>query len=369
MTDQVHAIILWGIRHALWQTLSEAQKSTVWGFGPVSPRGGGSNRANCFILVDPDNEPSIPNRVPVQVGTDTWTIFLNKKRRGRYKIFGPKFPISRRDLLKSSLAAGFITASGFRSRSAAADLTWDTPPAPPGPLMGGDAIFNTKYRDANPTDVYWGTVAFVSDTAKVKEPGTASEILVNNACISSAHVHYHKDGGNIETYYHGSGITFDAKLPGWPDDWPITTPTGRWADLAWAKADTTVAVRRNEIRGLGVLQGVEAPALGDIVAKYGATTGLTVARDIGLVWRRLPDVSGQFFLVRAVSNQFSRPGDSGAAVVYAGQTPGTGASKRRKLAGFVLGGTTADDEQWYLPASPLGNPVDPDLSTVEVSLS
>jgi hypothetical protein len=113
------------------------------------------------------------------------------------------------------------------------------------------------------------------------------------------------------------------------------------------------------------LQGVEVPALGDVVAKYGASTGLTVARDIGMVWRRLPDETGEFQLIRAVSNQFSRPGDSGAAVVHAG----FGTSKWRKLAGFVLAGSATDNEQYYLPVLPFGT-VSPfaALSAAEVEL-
>jgi hypothetical protein len=84
-----------------------------------------------------------------------------------------------------------------------------------------------------------------------------------------------------------------------------------------------------------------------------------------MVWRRLPDETGDFQLVRAVANQFSRQGDSGAAVVHIGlRSP-----HRRKLAGFVLAGSTADNEQYYLPAMSFGETLQfPDLNAVEIEL-
>ena len=381
LTDLDHANILSGVRTALGYPSSIP--AGIWGFGPVYPHapGGGDNAlkfADCYILVDKDNEPNLPNFVSFTDNGQNWKIFLTGRKKPRYRMSGSELRNLQQDQVTGFAAAGQVEAVGTVAATSATAMISALPAVntAPSPLFGGDAIFNSTYLSGNPGGTFWGTIAFIGGPdAKIKQPATSTqtypEIAVGNACVSCAHVMHHRDGGDIRTHAYNSGLSFDGALDGWPSNAPFSWPhhPAPWPDLANAKADASVKSFKNRIRALGELTGVAEPERGDVLAKYGATTGLSVARDIGLVWRRLPDSDGDFFLVRAVSNQFSRPGDSGAAVVYAGhKNPG----KYRKLAGFVLAGTTEDDEQYYLPALPMRPagtlPAIPDISAVEVSL-
>lgn len=390
MTDSEHYEILQAVK-AHFATSSDLNE--IWGFGPVTPpQGNAPRKANCVVLHNPVVDPSIPKKISTVIKGESWSITLNKRRRQKFKLkfHGPSPKVTRRKMLKASATAGLAGAAAPFSTALASDAATQTttlqtttlnvpdpsatvficppPAAPPGDLIGGDAIFNWQNLDTTrPTGVYWGTIAYVaSNEGRIKFPGDLTSVPTPNAAISCAHVLTHKDGtGNLRTYRHSSGISFLAKLPGWSADWPPTTPAVKWPDLAAANVGSVVQAKQKEVRGLGELVGVEAPSLGDVLAKYGASTGLTVARDIGMVWRRLPDETGGFQLIRAVSNQFSAPGDSGAAVVHIG----LGAPNSRKLAGFVLAGADDDNEQYYLPALSFGEPLSfADLNAVEVDL-
>ncbi len=381
LTDLDHANILSGVRNALGYPSNI--HTGIWGFGPVYPHsagggGGGVKFADCYILVDKDNEPNLPNFVSFTSAGQNWKIYLTGRKKPRYRMSGSELRNLQPAQTTGFAAVGQVETAGTVNATSATAATAAFPsvnPAP-SPLFGGDAIFNSTYWSANPGGTYWGTIAFVGGpNAKIRHPATATQIFpewsVSNACVSCAHVMHHRDGGDIRTYAYGSGLSFDGALDGWPSNAPFLWPQdpAPWPDIAKAIVGASVKSFQNRIRALGDLTGVSEPERGDVLAKYGATTGLSVARDIGLVWRRLPDSDGDFFLVRAVSNQFSRPGDSGAAVVYAGhKNPG----KYRKLAGFVLAGTTEDDEQYYLPALPMRPagtlPAIPDISAVEVAL-
>lgn len=96
-----------------------------------------------------------------------------------------------------------------------------------------------------------------------------------------------------------------------------------WMDAAVAALDAGAPVSP-EILGIGPLRGAAAPSLNLLVRKAGRTTGLTegIVRDLrldvfnisydqGLV--RMDDVMG----IEAVGGMFSRPGDSGSAIVDA----------------------------------------------------
>ena len=375
--DEKDAIILAAVRQAVEDDLDPAEELSVWGYGPVDLS---KTNPECYVLVDLLNAPPLPNKVDVTIDGSTVKVKINRLKKKKFKIHGAQTRLTRRSVLASSIAvgcAGLLNITVGVGDGYAADLlpdilyTVDIPSAPAGPQMGGDAIFNTTYRDGNPAGVYWGTIAFVTGgNAQVKERGGNAQ-QVANSCLSSAHVLHHKDGGTIETYHYTSGLETPTTLGSWPIDSPnpATSPL-KWADLAASSVQSGVSVRPNEVRGLGVIEGVAAAEPGDVVGKYGASTGLTVARDIGLVWRRLPTELGErFYLIRAVSGQFAGAGDFGAAVIHIGLTGGVIGPKYRKLAGFVLGGTSEDDEQWYLPAVLMGEPSTVlELEAIEVGL-
>jgi hypothetical protein len=361
--DELHGKILAGVRAQI------PVQSFIWGYGPVSDVRLAPRKAKCVVLLD-DTVTMTFADIPIVVDGQNWTIEINEKKKKQYKLHGPG--ISRRDLIAGGLAASAVAAAG-QNPALSADVVFNAITDPPQPLtgtlMGGDAIFNTKYREASPNGDYWGTIAYVSSaTGKISSPN-ASSVAAPKSCVSCAHVLFHHDGSSIETTKHSSGFSSPVTLPGWPANWPTVAPTGAtWPDLAAAAVtDASIAVSEKEVRGLGELQGVDVPVYQDVVAKFGVTTGLTVARDNGVVWRRLPDQTGAFFMIRSLAQQFSRPGDSGAAVVFAGSTNPT---KYHKLAGFVLAGSTADDEQFYLPARPVGGPapVPPELTVVDIEL-
>lgn len=402
LTEGQHQQILSAVKAYFEDTnnLPVADLPRIWGFGPVDDAKINAKQADCVVLHDPQFFPPIPpsGKIDVTVDGDQWKINLDRRGRKRFKLkfYGPDQKVTRRTVLKASASAGLAGAMAPQSAALASDTATQTlitstitqaianvvpdpnnttlicPPnaSPIGPLMGGDAIYNWQNLDINrPRNVYWGTVAFVGDTGgKIKFPGDATEISTAGKAISCAHVLYHQTATtNIRSYRHATGITFDQTLPDWPVDWPSTLPSGKWPDMAVANLDSTVDHKKNEVRALGALAGVKTPKAGDIVTKYGATTGLTVARDIGMVWRRLPDEKGEFMLIRAVSNQFSRPGDSGSAVVHYGG--GFGSTDYRKLAGFILAGSIDDNEQYYLPVVEWGvNPVPADLNAIQVTL-
>lgn len=399
LTESQHAQILAGIKnyYETTTTLSDLDISKIWGFGPVIEARIAPKQATCVVLHDPTiNLPTPTNgKIDVPVDSHDWSITLNGRGRKRFKLkfHGPDPKVTRRALLKTSATA--VTAGVLAPHSIAlasdgalqntttsqtlaslvpdpANSTLICPPnsSPIGPLLGGDAIYNWQNMDLNrPHDVYWGTVAFVGGTnGKIKFRGDTTEVETTGKAISCAHVLYHQtSNSNIRSYRHSSGISYDQSFSDWPTNWPSASPVGKWPDISTATLDSSVVHRANEVRALGQLTGVKAPKAGDIVTKYGAMTGLTVARDIGLVWRRLPDETGEFMLVRAVSNQFSRPGDSGAAVVHYGN--GVGSDNYRKLAGFILAGAIDDNEQYYLPAVEFsGTPFPNELNAVHVML-
>ncbi|MGQ0570004.1 MAG: trypsin-like peptidase domain-containing protein [Armatimonadota bacterium] len=94
-----------------------------------------------------------------------------------------------------------------------------------------------------------------------------------------------------------------------------------WIDAAIAKFDKAAGADRRILK-IGVPTGADAPSLNLLVRKSGRTTGLTegiiravrfdvvnVQYDLGMV--RLDDV----IVIRGVDGSFSRPGDSGSAIV------------------------------------------------------
>ncbi|MFO0993358.1 MAG: hypothetical protein U1E67_15665 [Hyphomicrobiales bacterium] len=344
--DQIHSAVLGAVK-----TQFEFQGVPgVRGYGPVvddtSP-----NKKECPVLLEnisvpfpaqvilpnPDGGPNIRIKIVAQLAP-----------AGYRSLFSGR-GLTRRAAIGSGLAA---LASFYALRpAAAADLTLAPPDAFPGPLMGGDAVFNDSNFD--PNEIYWGTVGLIASSVTFQlSDGT----LVNgtNVCISCDHV-LRGSGSVISTVNFPQGMRFK-----WAH--PDLGVGGKWVDIAMA--DSTATATPRELRGLGKINAVAEPKLGDILLKYGSTTGLTAGMDTGLLYRPFPDInSPNLFMVRSVgtkTGRFSFFGDSGSAVVE---------QRTRNLVGFVVGGTP-EGENYYIPALPLnGTPVDPNLSTVKMQLN
>jgi len=212
-------------------------------------------------------------------------------------------------------------------------------PAPrifPGRLRGGDYCQNTAWCG-------YGTISFFSS---VRIDGRQFD----HACVSCAHVLQHPQNTDVEAGPFGVCMTVEWASP-LPD-------AGKWTDVAVAKPYNRIADEL-VVRGLGKIQGMRQPAAGDIVLKYGATTGLTAGLDFGLVWRAIDHTAPTtLYLVRTVWGNFSAVGDSGAAVL----------DQSRNLLGLVVGGIPGlRGEQWYLPVLPEGEaPPDSELSALRL---
>lgn len=345
--DQDHSDILRCVKSHV--TRDPANEAKVLGIGPVTGRHNGF----CKVIAregEPLNVGRVVrcelrggDRIQVNLDIEHWDIY--------FQLFGPT---DRRSFLKMGLA-GSMAAISLKSSPTlrAADLTLDLPRPLSAELMGGDAIFNHGYRADRPGEVYWGTLGFVASQVTVEnQDGTRSSL--SNAAISAAHVIHHDRDDRLGTYvYPASGIT-----EVWTHaDW-IASPRLRWRDLALASIPGPVAVRPNRLRGFGTVRGTRTPDLGQSLVKFGSTTNISRGRELGLVWRRLPDGRGSFYLVRSVSSdRFAARGDSGAAVV----------SLDLELAGLVIGAPRDPNrkEAWYMPVLPLGtSPPDAELSYV-----
>jgi hypothetical protein len=118
-------------------------------------------------------------------------------------------------------------------------------------------------------------------------------------------------------------------------------PSGSFTtDVAAGVIKANTDVKHLEVRGLGQIKGARQPSNGIRVSKYGAATGLTSGKDLGIIDR---DINGQVFKVRLVSGLFSDEGDSGAAVL----------DSDRFFVGMLFAGKSGvPDENYYMHALP-----------------
>ncbi|HUE45979.1 MAG TPA: hypothetical protein VMO81_06990 [Aestuariivirgaceae bacterium] len=345
--DEDHSDILRCVKSHV--TSDPRNEPIVLGIGPVT----GRNNGRCAVIVkDPGRLTGVSSnvrcrlrdgrRIQVQLDIEHWAVY--------FQLFGPT---DRRSFMKMGLAGSLAAISLKASPTPrAADLSLDLPRPPSAELMGGDGIFNHGHRGS--TGVYWGTIAFVASQVEVdNNDGTTFSLA--NAAISAAHVIDHGTIDRLGTYvYPDSGITRVWTHPDW-------VSKSRWRDLALASIPANVAVRPERLRGFGMVRGTRVPDLGQNLVKFGATTEVTKGRELGLIWRRVPE-SGPLYLIRAISGRFAARGDSGAAVV----------NLDLKLAGLVVGAPTDPrrKETWYMPVLPLGaTPPDPELSYVRMEFS
>ncbi|NJM29256.1 MAG: hypothetical protein HC855_03255 [Rhizobiales bacterium] len=208
-----------------------------------------------------------------------------------------------------------------------------------GPLRGGDPIWDLT--GARPTGlVDYGTVAFVADGTRNL---TVEGRCIANQAVTCSHVL------NIPDLTRTDSTTNFPKCASltWDTD-PFAAPNGQtWIDLAGAALDAGVPTAPYEVRGLGEITGVKQPSAGIRVSKYGAASGLTSGKDLGICYALLhetSDGSKYWGWVRAVSGYFQTVGDSGAAIL----------DEDRNLVGLVVAGTSEKDENYYIQAVPDG---------------
>jgi len=342
--DQIHAVVLAAVK-----TQFEFESvSGIRGYGPVvdnNPR-----RKDCLVLLENTAVPH-PTRITIphpDGGALRIDIVPQLAPAGFRSLFsGPG--LTRRAAIGGGIAAlaGLcITPSAY-----AADLMLAPPPAFPGPLMGGDAAFNDSNYD--PNEIYWGTAGLIASSVTVQLPDGSTRVF-SNVCISCDHV-LRGTGSVISTVNYPQSMRFAWAHPG-------IGVGGKWVDIAMA--DSTATATPRELRGIGKVRDVGEPKLGDILLKYGSTTGLTAGIDTGLLYRPFPDInSPNLYMVRSVGSKtgrFSYFGDSGSAIIE---------RQSRNLVGFVVGGTP-EGENYYIPALPLnGTPVDTNLSTIKMQLN
>lgn len=347
--DERHSDILGCVKSHILNEPSNEPK--LLGVGPVV----GRNNRRCKVIVRLNQTLTNVDQVVSCVLRDGGTVQVRveiENWNNYFRIFGPT---DRRSFLRMGLA-GSLAAMSLKASPplTAADLTVDLPKAPSAELMGGDAIFNHGYRAEDPTKVYWGTLAFVASRVTV-ENHDGTTYSLTNAGISAAHVIHHPTDDRLGTYaYPASGITEVWTHADWISG-------SRWRDLALASIPGNVAVRPYRLRGFGTVRGTRTPDLGQTLVKFGSTTEISRGRELGLVWRRLPDGNGPFYLLRGISpGRFAARGDSGAAVV----------NLDLELAGLVVGGPKDRQESWYMPVLPFGtSPPDGELSYVRMELS
>ncbi len=288
--DSRDADILESVKSAL-----EAQGvKGVRGIGPVNEEG-----THCVVLLEDKKNTELNNVVEVRLSND--------------------------DRLKIALVVGQDKGS--------AQLYMGFSPPPwqySGRLMGGDPIWN---EDAG----QWGTITFaVSATSNI----TLEGIACANQSISCNHVLNVGAGSDVST----TNFPNTMKLA-WHTNPP--SPAGHWVDIGGAEFIVDVPFSHMKLHGLGKITGVKQPQTGIRVSKYGAVSGLTSGRDLGMALRIIDykNHPKDFFLIRIVSGYFGTVGDSGSAVVDAD----------RNLVGILVAGNPGHrDETYYIQAVPRG---------------
>jgi len=346
--DQIHSAVLGAVK-----TQFEFEGVTgLRGYGPVTDDADPLKK-KCLVLLENTSVahptqvimPNPDGGAAIRISIDTRTA-----PAGFRSLFSGS-GLTRRAAIGTGLAA-LAGLYALRPKAASsADIMLAPPDAFPGPLMGGDAVYNDSNYD--PNEVYWGTVGLIAASVTFQ---LTDGSLVNapNVCISCDHV-LRGAGSVISTVGYPQKLRFR-----WSH--PDIGVGGKWVDIA--TADNMADATPRELRGLGKIKDVAEPKLNDIILKYGSTTGLTAGIDTGLVYRPFPDInSPNLYLVRSVGSntgRFSYFGDSGSAIVE---------HETRNLVGFVVGGTP-EGENYYIPTLPLnGTAVDPNLSTVKMQLN
>jgi hypothetical protein len=210
-------------------------------------------------------------------------------------------------------------------------------PVPPrGKITGGDAIWNPNGG--------WGTMAFATPTLTFIDHQDAKHV-VNNAVVSCNHILAMLDFALPNDQL----VTFRKQTDLWLEYyWPVLDNNLPPVDIAVGQSSDLAAFAENEVRGLGDIRGVAAPADRQRVFKCGAATSITTARDDGVGAIQISYYNGRTVILRKTTPDFADVGDSGSAVLNA----------NRELVGFVVAGrqTAAGIVTYYLPTAPLGAP-------------
>jgi len=222
-------------------------------------------------------------------------------------------------------------------------------PVPPrGKITGGDAIWNPNGG--------WGTMAFATPKLTFVDHQEAKHV-VNNAVVSCNHILAMLDLAQPNDQI----VTFRKQTDLWLDYyWPVLDNNYVPVDVAVGQSSDLTAFAENEVRGLGKIRGVAAPADRERVFKCGAATSITTAKDDGVGAILIPYYNNRTVILRKTTPDFADVGDSGSAVLNA----------NRELVGFVVAGrqTATGIVTYYLPAAPLGASPSPDPA-LRLSLS
>lgn len=290
---------------ALKERLQELQVYGVTGIGPLEEDG-----AVCVVLVADPAKLELPETIDVQLSD-------RSVQKVELKIVHDTVPA---ELFYSS--PQFVRPLQYN-----------------GPMMGGDPIWNNWGG-------WWGTITFAAGSSAIKIEGNPCA----GQAVSCNHV-LHVPGKDLISTpnYH------DSMTRAWNN-----VPTGpRWVDVAGANVHPVSPTSPLEVRGLGRIKSAVQPQPGIRLSKYGATTGLTSGRDLGLAWRAVDDTRPMdIYLLRLASGYFAAKGDSGAPVV----------DESNNLVGMVVSGKPGvPDEVYYIQALPHGETLaDPLISAFEI---
>ena len=226
------------------------------------------------------------------------------------------------------------------------------PDTPTGPLRGGDAIWpsNTLYDDVSGTPCTWGTIAFVARHIRIRDGAIVRQF--ENACVSCSHILSRSESATVNEPVSTLEYPNQLSLEWWR---PIKQQA-HLIDVAVASFPSSIPANYREVRGLGLISGVRQPFDGVSLVKFGARTGLSRGRDLGVAQVTF-DYTQRAHFIRVVSAGFSLIHDSGSAVLDAD----------RNLVGLLVGGDGT--YTYYIPAAQMHeNSIDPNLVPLKIGI-
>jgi len=171
--------------------------------------------------------------------------------------------------------------------------------------MGGD-----ECRNANEMN-YYGTITMYCGSIQLQTSGAHSmNCTTAPALVSNNHVIARSDAGHAGDVIWTQTLPTVAKLH-------CVVPL-KWntsSDIAAATLTNPASVQRWAVRGIGPLNKLRRPNIGEAIRKHGARTGLTSGKVTG---KANIKVDGRMYNgVFVTSRGMGCPGDSGSAVVAA----------------------------------------------------
>lgn len=169
--------------------------------------------------------------------------------------------------------------------------------------MGGDWCKNVNSKG-------WGTISFYTKTVSVEgEGGCIKKCTSAPGMVSNNHVIGRngaaKPGEVIRTEFHASVAKLNCIMP-----YKCNTSI----DYASANVIDIKLINPWELRGIGKLNKIAKPKIGQRIRKSGARSGLTTGKITGMGNIR-NDLGFMFYKIFSTSRGFGCPGDSGSSVV------------------------------------------------------